>query len=134
MSRVAVMMKADRADEQMSSNFGKTEWIMVADTESRSFRFFKNEGKSGKSVVETLISQVCTDVIFTEIGRGAFEHLKTSGIHSWLAPAQINGQQALQMFEHMRLRTANSPAEKHGCVECCCEKRADSPATSDCCG
>jgi predicted Fe-Mo cluster-binding NifX family protein len=35
MAKIGVMMSADCADEEMSSHFGKAEWILVADTEKR---------------------------------------------------------------------------------------------------
>ncbi len=129
MSKVAVMMSENQVNAQMSSHFGKAEWVMVADTECHSFEFLKNEAAGGKSVVGLVASQKCTDTIFCEIGNGALGHLKAENIRGWSAPANISGQQALEMFEHLRLQAADS-SSAHAC---CCSKHADSKATP-CCG
>src|SRR6266702_5560058 len=113
MSKIAVMMSANRTDAPLSAHFGRAEWIMIADTEARAFAFQKNEAANGKSVVEFLTSQNCTDVIFTELGEGARRQLEARSIRGWVAPAEINAQQALQMFDHMRLRLADAATE-HG--------------------
>lgn len=118
MSKVAVMMSANRADAQLSAHFGRGEWIMIADMEARVFGFQKNEGGNGKAVVEFLTSQACSDVIFTEIGEGARQQLQARNIRAWIAPQSINGQQALQMFEHRQLQLSDTPAEHGGTCGC----------------
>ena len=127
-------MSADSADGQMSSHFGKAEWIMVADTENRIPEFVKNEALNGKNAVEIAIHQGCTDVIFTEIGNGAFGHLRTAGIRGWVAPEHTSGQQALRMFTQSELEAASAstkPGEGHGC---CCASRTGSEAATCCRG
>jgi predicted Fe-Mo cluster-binding NifX family protein len=129
MSKVAVMMSANRADAQLSAHFGKAEWLMIADTEARVFGFQQNEGANGKSVVEMLTGLDCTDVIFTEIGEGARQQLQARQIRGWIAPPQINAQQALQMLEHRRLRLAISSTDHGG--SCGCASEAE---PKKCCG
>ena len=128
MSKVAVMMSENQVKAQMSPHFGKAEWVMVADTESHTLAFLKKEASNGKSVVEMIAGQNCTDAIFSEIGNGALGHLKAEGIRSWVAPANISGQQALEMFEHLRLQAAD-PSSAHAC---CGSKHAGSKATTCC--
>jgi len=132
MSNVAVMLSGNCVSAPMSSHFGKAEWIMTADTESHTMVFLENEPANGKSVVELIVGQNCTDAIFTEIGDGALRHLQSANIHGWMAPANITGRQALEMFEHLRLHPAASAADGHGGHECCCAKKAGSEA-SPCC-
>lgn len=134
MSRIAVMMSADRADGQMSSHFGKAEWIMVSDTETKALEFVKNDGMNGKSAVEVTIRQSCTDVVFTEIGNGAFGHLMAAGIHGWVAPENITGQQALKMFEQAALQPVSAATKQGGGHACCCASRAGSEAATCCRG
>jgi predicted Fe-Mo cluster-binding NifX family protein len=105
---------------------------MVMNTECHTFDFIKNEAAGGKSVVELLSSQNCTDAIFSEIGSGALGHLKSVGVRGWMAPASISGQQALEMFDDLRLKAADLPSEKSAGHGCCC-KQAGAAATS-CCG
>ena len=67
MSRVAVMMSENHVKAPMSSHFGKAEWVMAADTESHTFVFLKNEAANGKSVVDLVAGQGCTDAVFIGI-------------------------------------------------------------------
>lgn len=134
MSKIGVMMSADRGDEQMSSHFGKAEWIMVADTDRSVLEFVKNEGLNGRSAVEIAIRQGFTDVVFTEIGNGAFGHLQAAGIRGWVAPEQITGQQALQMFEQLALQPANASTKQGEGHWCFCAKREGSEVVACCRG
>lgn len=134
MSKIGVMMSADNADEQMSSHFGKAEWIMIANTENRDVEFVKNDGMNGKSAAEIMIRQGCTDVIFTEIGNGAFGHLKAANIRGWVAPEHITGMQAYQMFEQLKLRNVDIATKQGGGHGCCCSSRADAEVPSCCKG
>src|ERR1035441_10174793 len=102
MSRVAVMMSENHVKAQMSSHFGKAEWVMASDTESHTFVFLKNEAANGKSVAELVASQGCTDAIFNGIGNGALAHLKATNVRGWVAPPNISGQQALERFEQLQ--------------------------------
>jgi len=123
MSRIGVMMSTDRADGQMSSHFGKAEWIMATDSENGFPEFVKNEALNGRSAVEAVIRQGCTDVILTEIGDGALGHLQTAHIRAWAVPNPVAGKEALRMFAKGQLsavsdaRTATNQGARHGC--CC---------------
>jgi predicted Fe-Mo cluster-binding NifX family protein len=136
MSKIGVMMSADRADGRISSHFGKAEWIMVADTENPVLEFVKNTGLNGKNVVETVIRQGCTDVILTDIGDGALGHLQAAHIRAWAAPGPVVGSEALRMFREGQLppvpfaRTATRQDAHKGC---CCSSGAGSEAAG-CCG
>jgi len=134
MAKIGVMMSADRADEEMSSHFGKAEWIMVADTEKSVLAFVKNEGLNGRSAVEIAIREGCTDVIVSEIGNGAFGNLKAARIRSWVAPEHITGKQALKMFEQSALQPANGSTKQGDGLGCCCAPRSGSEASSCCRG
>ncbi|MGA9673531.1 MAG: NifB/NifX family molybdenum-iron cluster-binding protein [Terracidiphilus sp.] len=118
----------------MSSHFGRAEWIMIDDTESHGIEFVKNNGLNGKSAVETVIRQGCTDVIFAEIGNGAFGHLSAAGIRGWVAPEDITGQQALQLFGQLALQPANASTKQGGGHGCCCSKLEGSEVFSCCRG
>jgi predicted Fe-Mo cluster-binding NifX family protein len=126
------MMSADRADGQMSSHFGKAEWILVADGENQAFAFVKNDALNGKGAVEIAIRQDFTDLIFTEIGNGAFGHLQAAGIRGWVAPAHLTGEQALLMLQRSELQPANASTKQGGSQACCCAGRNGSEASSCC--
>jgi len=103
MAKIGVMMSADRADEKMSSHFGKAEWIMVADTESGISEFVKNEALNGKGAVEIVIRMGCTDVVLADIGDGALGHLQAAHIRAWAVPEPVVGSEALRMFKDGKL-------------------------------
>jgi predicted Fe-Mo cluster-binding NifX family protein len=137
MSKIGVMMSADRVDEKMSSHFGKAEWIMVADTENPVLEFVRNIGLNGKNVVEIVIRQGCTDVILTDIGDGALGHLQAAHIRAWAAPQPVAGSEALRMFREGQLppvpsvRTTTKQDMRHGC---CCSSQAGSEGAACCRG
>ncbi len=120
MSKIAVMMSADRAGSPISAHFGKAEWVMVSDLASPLPEFVRNEMLNGKSALEIAIRNGCTDVIFTEIGNGAYGHLTAAGLHGWVAPRDITGQRAIQMFESSTLQPANGATKQGGGLGCHC--------------
>jgi predicted Fe-Mo cluster-binding NifX family protein len=134
MAKIGVMMSADRADEEMSSHFGKAEWIMVADTDTPVPVFVKNEALNGKSAVEIAIREGCTDIIFSEIGNGAFGHLKAARIRGWVAPEHITGKHALKIFAQSALQPTNASTKQGGGLGCCCAPQSGSEASSCCRG
>ncbi len=137
MSIIGVMMAEDRADAQISSHFGKAQWIMVADTEKSIIEFVKNEGLNGKSAVEVAIRQGCTDVILMDIGDGALGHLQAAQIRAWAVPEPVAGGEAIRMFREGQLqlvplaRAATRDGGGHGC---CGVNRDGSEATACCRG
>ncbi len=137
MSKIGVMMSADRADGPMSSHFGKAEWIMVADAETGVPEFVKNEALNGKCAVGIVSHRSCTDVIVSDIGDGALGQLQAAHIRAWAVPGPIAGVEALQMFREGKLHLvppANA-ATRHGAGHvCCCANRAVSEAQSCCRG
>lgn len=133
MSKVGIMMTADRAEQPMSEHFGKAEWMMVADTESQAVEFIKNDGLNGKGAAEIAIRSGVSDLVFAEIGFGAFGHLKAAGILGWVAPGPITGAEALQMFEKQQLQPAGASTTEAG-HGCCCSSRAGAEASSCCRG
>ncbi len=120
MSKIAVMMSADRAGSPISAHFGKAEWVMVSDLARPLPEFVRNEMLNGKSALEIAIRNGCTDVIFTEIGNGAYGHLTAAGLHGWVAPRDIAGQRAIQMFESSTLQPANGATKQGGGLGCHC--------------
>jgi predicted Fe-Mo cluster-binding NifX family protein len=131
------MMSADRADEEMSSHFGKAEWIMVADAESGVHEFVKNVALNGKGAVEIVISLSCTDVILADIGDGALGHLQAAHIRAWAVAKPVVGSEALRMFREGQLppvppaRAATRQGAHHGL---CCSSPAGTEAAVCCRG
>jgi predicted Fe-Mo cluster-binding NifX family protein len=134
MSKVAVMMSENNVAAPMSLHFGKANWIMTADTESHTSVFLNVEAGNGKSVADLLADQGCTDAVFSGIGNGALARLEATNIRGWIAPPNNSGQQALQMFGHLRLQPATPQSEEHSSKGCCCTKDAGTKTASCCHG
>jgi len=134
MSKIGVMMSANSADDQISSHFGKAEWLMVSDPNSSTFDFVRNEGANGRSAVDIAVHHGLTDVVFTEIGVGAFGRLQAAGIRGWVAPENISGQEAIKMFQHSQLQAVNISTKQGPGHGCCCGSGAGSETTSCCRG
>jgi predicted Fe-Mo cluster-binding NifX family protein len=134
-AKIGVMMSADRADEKMSSHFGKAEWIMVADTDSSAPVFVKNEALNGKGAVEIVVQLGCTDVIVADIGDGALGHLQAAHILAWAVPEAIAGSVALRMFKDGQLSSvppARAAARQGAHQGSCCSSPAGAE-TNACC-
>lgn len=134
MSKVAVMISQDRIDAPISGHFGKAQWAMVADTSCHAVAFLRNDGSNGSSAAQLIAETGCTDVIFTSIGNGALSHLQAASIRGWVAPPEITGKQALEMFEHLRLQPAATATEGHAGGGCCCSHSTKSGAHACCNG
>lgn len=132
MGKIGVMMASDCAEGQISSHFGKAGWIMVADAADGTLEFVKNEAANGKGAVEIAIRKGLTDLIFTQIGNGAFGHLKAARVLGWVAPEQITGEQALRMFEQGLLQSAHAATKQGGGASCCCSVHAGAEAAPCC--
>ncbi|MGC9292511.1 MAG: NifB/NifX family molybdenum-iron cluster-binding protein [Acidobacteriaceae bacterium] len=113
MSKIALMTLLNRANSALSMHFGKAKWILVHDTEEGTSYFVQNEGLNGKSVVNYLLREGCSDVICTEIGEGAVENLKRANIRGWLAPADTTAPRALEMFTEGSLQPVHATKD-HG--------------------
>jgi predicted Fe-Mo cluster-binding NifX family protein len=122
MSKVAVMMSAERADGPMSSHFGKAEWIMIADTETASNKFVKNDAMNGRGAAGTVIGEGCSDVVVVDIGDGALGHLQSANIRAWVVPEPVAGVEALNRFKAGQLSAVPSTpaATRHGSGHGCC--------------
>ncbi|MGO8720332.1 MAG: NifB/NifX family molybdenum-iron cluster-binding protein [Acidobacteriaceae bacterium] len=118
MSKIALMTLLDREDSSLSPHFGKAKWILVREAESGPSHFVQNHGMNGKSVVEQLLREGCTDVICSEIGMGAVEHLHQAHVRGWLAPAGIPAPRLVEMLLAGSLQPV-SATKQHGEGGCC---------------
>ena len=119
MSKIALMTVFDREDSGLSLHFGKAKWMMIRDMEQAATKFIQNHGLNGKSVVEELLREQCTDVICSEIGAGALENLKRAHIQGWLAPVSLPAPRLFEMFAAGSLQPV-SAIRQHGESGGCC--------------
>lgn len=145
MSKVAVMMTAENEQGAMSAHFGKAEWIMIADTESVSRVFVKNDALNGRGAAGTVIGEGCSDVIVLDIGDGALGHLQRAKIRAWAVPEPLAGAEALSRFKAGQLPAVPSASveTRHGAGHgkghgeghgCCCGHSGTGGASSCCHG
>lgn len=146
MSKIALMTLLNREDSSLSPHFGKAKWILVRDTEQGATEFIQNHGLNGKTVVEALLREGCTDVICSEIGQGAVENLKRAQIHGWLAPAGIPAPRLIEMLAAGSLQPVSATKQNgEGCGQhshgvehsgggCGCQHRHENgPSGGGCC-
>lgn len=132
MSKIALMTLLNREESSLSPHFGKAKWILVRDTEQGSSHFVQNHGLNGKSVVEQLLREGCTDVICSEIGAGAVENLKRAQIHGWLAPTDIPAPRLVEMLAAGSLQPV-SATKQHG-EGCGQHSHGEAHPDGGCCG
>lgn len=135
MRKIALMTLLNREDSSLSPHFGKAKWIMIRDLEHGPSRFLQNHGLNGKSVVEQLQAEHCTDVICSEVGMGAVENLQRAQIRGWLAPAGVAAPLLVEMLAAGSLQPVSAThahgadgcqhpsGEKHSGGGCCCGHR-----------
>jgi len=114
------MMSGNNAGDRVSGHFGRSPWMMIAESQRTAQEFVKNEMMNGKSAVAMMTRQECTDAIFTEVGNGAYGHLAAAGIQGWIAPVGISGQDALEMFKRGALEPAQAATKQGGGLGCHC--------------
>ena len=136
MAKLAVMMSSNEPDGAMSLHFGKAEWVMVVDPQSRTAEFAKNEGLNGRSAADLLIGHGCTDVILVDIGDGALARLQAENIRAWAVPGQVTGSEALCFFAEGKIsRFPAVPAvasRGHGHGRCCGGQAGSHAAAGGC--
>jgi predicted Fe-Mo cluster-binding NifX family protein len=137
MSKIAVMMSADRIEGEMSSHFGKAPWVLFSDGSGQNHEFVKNEALNGGTAAALLIRNGCTDAILADIGDGALRRLQGADIQVWAAPAPVAGSEALQLFAEGRLPRVSAVAGssiRPERVGCCCAGEGAAHNSSRCCG
>jgi predicted Fe-Mo cluster-binding NifX family protein len=117
MSKVAFTTLLDREDSVLSPHFGMAKWIMIRDNDTGETTFERNTGLHGRSVVDVLVRAGCSDVVFTEIGVGAFRHLEEAGIRGWLGPGDLPVPQLIERLSWGELTRAQGATPNSGGVE-----------------
>ncbi len=138
MSAIALMTLLNREDSTLSPHFGKAKWLMVVESGTGKSRFVQNAGLNGRSVVDLLVANGCTDVVFNEIGPGALQHLQAANICGWFGPADMPVPQLLELFRAGKLDRAIEPLEGHRGHGCCGQRTAgqhpgEMPGQQRCC-
>jgi len=111
MSKIGFTTLLNREDSVLSPHFGLSKWVMVRDNDSGSVTFEQNTGLYGRAVVDILQRHGCSDVIFAEIGHGAFRGLQEAGIRGWVAPMNVPVPELLEHFNRGELAQADGPAQ-----------------------
>jgi len=116
MNRLGLTVLKKDPDSSLSPHFGVAKWIMIYEPETGASSFIRNEGLTGKAVVDQLLRHECTDAVFTSIGDGALRHLDAAGIRGWYGPDDEPPAQLARLLEQGELRraeTASHLAPRH---------------------
>lgn len=106
MSKIGFVTLLKKGDSPLSPHFGKAKWLMVLDSDSQQSHFIQNTILDGRSVVQLLRQEGCSEVVFTNVGEGALRQLKQAGIAAWYAPSGIPVPRLLEMLNAGQLRLA----------------------------
>ena len=131
--KIALMTLLNREDSTLSPHFGNAKWILVRNPEEGTSQFVQNTGLNGRSVVEMLVSEGCTDVITSEIGAGAVGHLQGAGVRGWLGAVGIPAPRLIEMLEAGELSRILATTHTEG-EGCCQHRHGDGHAGGGCCG
>lgn len=131
--KIAVLTLLNRKDSVLSPHFGKAKWIEICEPETGSTRFLEKTGLNGRSVVEQLVREECTDVIVGEIGEGALGHLEGANIRAWLGAAGVPASRLIEMLSAGELQRISGAT--HAGEGCCCHASAgERHSGGGCCG
>jgi predicted Fe-Mo cluster-binding NifX family protein len=114
MSKIGLTVLLNRGDSTLSPHFGKAKWVAIRDLDSGAISFEQNQGLNGRTVVDVLIRNGCTDAIFSEIGPGALRHLHEAGIQGWFGPLDVPMPELAHRLVHSQLSRALAPSPGHG--------------------
>jgi predicted Fe-Mo cluster-binding NifX family protein len=109
MSKIGFTTLLNREDSVLSPHFGLAKWVMIRDNDTGDVTFEQNTALYGRAIVDILHQHGCADVVFAEIGPGAFRNLQEAGIRGWLAPMNVPVPQLLERFSRGELTPAEGP-------------------------
>lgn len=109
MSRIAFLTCQHRPGSRLSPHFGTARWVMILDSATQSTTFVRNTGLNGRAVLDILTRKHCEDVVFSEIGPGAFHKLKAAKIGGWRADGTKGVPALIEQFFRGELRLARKP-------------------------
>lgn len=114
MSKIGFVTLLKKGDSPLSPHFGKAKWLMVLDSDSQQSHFIQNAVLEGRSIVQLLRQEGCSEVVFSHIGKGALRQLKQAGIAAWYAPSDVPVPRLLEMLNAGQLRLARQPNSRTG--------------------
>jgi predicted Fe-Mo cluster-binding NifX family protein len=109
MSKIGFTTLLNREDSALSAHFGLAKWVMIRDTKTGVVIFEQNKVPYGRAIVDILQRHGCTDVVFGQIGHGAFRHLQEAGIRGWSATANVPISKLIDQFDRGELMPATGP-------------------------
>jgi len=118
MSKIAFMTLLKREDSKLSPHFGKAKWVMITHQDGGVPSFIQNTGLNGRAVVDILAANGCTDVVFSQIGPGALQHLEAANIRGWVANGDVPVPELLESFrrgELLKADTSTDAQQSHAC-------------------
>ncbi len=120
MSKTAFLTLLNRDDSVLSPHFGKAKWVAIVDDSGR-VEFEQNTVLNGRAVVEIVARHGCKDVVFTEVGPGAYRQLQNAGIRGWVGASGVPLPVLAENLRSGELPMAEEPAsgDHHGKREGC---------------
>jgi predicted Fe-Mo cluster-binding NifX family protein len=113
MSKVGLTVVKPEVESPLSSQFGLAGWVLVSDTDRQQNVFERNRLLYGMGVVDILERHGCTDVIFSSIGQGTFEALKTAKIRGWCGPEGVPAVRLTERLKRGELEEAGESVRDH---------------------
>jgi predicted Fe-Mo cluster-binding NifX family protein len=116
MKKLGLTVLKETPDSPLSPHFGIAKWILIYEPETEGTTFVRNEGLTGKAVVDQLVRHGCTDAIFASIGDGALRHLDAAGIRGWYGDGDQPPVELARLLAEGQLRraaTASHRAPRH---------------------
>ncbi len=115
--KIALAVKKPEPDSILSEGFGRSPYLLIHDTISETDTIFANPFivsmiETGIEASRILIENNCDVLITNNIGRHAFQFLKSAGVKVFFSPG-INANKALKLFLEGNLNSVELNAPRH---------------------
>lgn len=117
MRKVGLTLLRPDWQSPLSPHFGVATWMLIYDTRTDQKTFERNRLLMGKGVVDVFAQHRCTDAIFSDIGPGALEILRATGIRAWYGPPDVPASRLIDRLKQGELEPANEArSHEHDCT------------------
>jgi predicted Fe-Mo cluster-binding NifX family protein len=107
--KVAVSACGDSLDAKIDKRFGRCAWLVFVDCDTLALKAVSNEyadapSGAGTGCAQLVVEEEVDAVLSGQVGPNAYQVLKQSGIHIFIAPEDMSVNEAVKRFKKNDLK------------------------------
>lgn len=115
--KIAVSATGETKESQLDKRFGRCEFFLVYDTETKEYKASKNQGASsgggaGIAAASQVIDENVSGIITGNLGPNAFELIEKAGIKAYSCEV-VPVYEAVEMFQNDKLANITLAGNSH---------------------